>query len=246
MIENQGTLSYIYNWNRSKYLLIDVALVNPLESSRIDLLTKDGVGSAARTHEETKRRTYRDIDFDKYEFLPFVIETCGGMGSAESKLCAILVKLRRESKCKTQTEIENRGKIPWKEQDPLVIAIGIEVERYNSQMILEREPIPVDLIQSELIKCQISVAKQRELAVEELQKEIVRRCRPSDKHTVEVSCDGSIVSNMSDWEKSNQSPVERRVAIITKETSLTASTPGSPAPHNFKALHGEKSSSLQP
>ena len=65
----------IYNWKKSKHLLIDVAVVNPLGSSRIDLLTKDGVGSAARAHEETKRRTYRDIDFDKYEFLPFIMET---------------------------------------------------------------------------------------------------------------------------------------------------------------------------
>ena len=158
--------------------------------------------------------SYRDIDFDKYEFLPFVIETCGGMGSAASKLCADLDKIRRESKW--QREIESRGKILWKEQDPLVIAINIEVQRYNSQMILEREPIPVDLIQPDLIKYQISVAKQRELAMEKLQKETVRRCRQSDKHTDEVSCEGSIVPNTSDWENTNQSTADRRVAIISK------------------------------
>ena len=97
-------------------------------------------------------------------------------------------------------------KTPWKDWDPLVIAINIEVQRYNSQMILEREPIPVDLIQPDLIKCQISVAKQRELAIKELQKEIVGRCRPSDKHTEEVSFEGSMEPNMSDWENTNQSP----------------------------------------
>ena len=104
----------------------------------------------------------------------------------------------------------------------------------------------INLIQSELIKCQISVAKQRELAVKKLQKEIVRRCRPSYKHTEEGGCEGSIVPNMRDWENSNQSPAERRVAIKTQQTSLTASTPGSPAPHNFKALQGVKPSSPQP
>ena len=65
----------IYNWNKGRHLLIDVAVINPLCSTNLPKLISDGVGGAATAYAKIKERTYSDLDSTKYEFLPFIIET---------------------------------------------------------------------------------------------------------------------------------------------------------------------------
>ena len=77
----------IYNWNEDRHLLIDVAIINPLCSSNLSKLISEGVGAAATAYEKTKERTYSDLDFAKYEFLPFIVETTGAMGKAAHGFC---------------------------------------------------------------------------------------------------------------------------------------------------------------
>ena len=43
----------------------------------------------------------------------------------------------------------------------LLTAISVEVQRSNSQMILERKPLPEDLIESVFVKCELAVSKRR-------------------------------------------------------------------------------------
>ena len=86
----------IFNWRDGRHLLIDVAVINPLCSTHLPKLISEGVGAAATAYEKTKERTYRDIDFDKYEFLPFIVETTGGLGKAAHGFCKEL-KSRRDS-----------------------------------------------------------------------------------------------------------------------------------------------------
>ena len=77
----------VYNWREGKHLLIDVAVINPLGVSHADDLVKDGVGGAAAAYETFKKNTYPDIDFSVYDFLPFIVESCGGIGEAALGLC---------------------------------------------------------------------------------------------------------------------------------------------------------------
>ena len=115
------------------------------------------MGNSATAYETVKRNTYPDLDFTIYDFLPFVVETCGGVGDAARSFCK---ELRRRRAEKIFGEVG--GEDDWcKYGDPLQTAINVEVQRYNSQMILERKPIPEDLIVSRLVKSELALAKRR-------------------------------------------------------------------------------------
>ena len=77
----------VYNWRGGKHLLIDVAVINPLCASHASNLIEKGVGGAATAYESTKINTYPDIDFSIYDFVPFIIESCGGVGQAALNFC---------------------------------------------------------------------------------------------------------------------------------------------------------------
>ena len=54
----------------------------------------------------------------------------------------------------------------WTFQDPLLIALSVELQRANSRMILERTPEPGNLIISHIAKCEHSVAIKKEKTIE--------------------------------------------------------------------------------
>ena len=56
------------------------AVINPLCVSHCDNLVKDGVGGSATAYENHKLRAYSEIESSSYVFVPFVLETCGGVG----------------------------------------------------------------------------------------------------------------------------------------------------------------------
>ena len=174
----------VYNWSGGKHLLIDVAVINPLSVSHTNTLIKDGVGGAATEYESIKRTTYSDIDPSKYEFIPFVIESSGGVGQAALSFCKELED-RREAKeywknITERTEIRHGSK----NFDPLLTAVNVEVQKFNSRMILERQPPQSNLIQSTFIKCEAEVAKKRAEASKSLYQS---SCRKSEMYP-HISC----------------------------------------------------------
>ena len=177
-IEHEGNLGddrrpgdvIIYNWRAGRHLLIDVAVINPLCSTNVSNLLSNGVGGAATAYEKVKVDTYPDLDFTKYEFLPFIIEATGGMGKEAHGFCKEL-KSRRESLSFNNEYDEFRRQTS---QDPLVIALSVELQRTNSRMVLERTPQPRNLIESEIEKCEHSVAIKKGKAIENLYLESIK------------------------------------------------------------------------
>ena len=54
--------------------------------------------------------------------------------------------------------------------NPLLTAINIEVQRFNSKMILERQPHQIDLIEPAFVKCKAEVARKKIEASKSLQR----------------------------------------------------------------------------
>ena len=149
----------------------------PLGISHTDDLVKDGVGGAATAYETVKKNKYPDIDFSVYDFLPFIVESCGGIGEAALDFCKEL-------------EDQREAKEYWKNKEwggwnlrmfpnPLLTAINIEVQRFNSRMILERQPPSSDLIETSFTKCEAEVAKKKGKAVKIIKQSSNRRLRDS-------------------------------------------------------------------
>ena len=161
----------VYNWCGGKHLLIDVAVINPLCVSHKSTLIEEGVGGPATAYEKHKLNSYPEIDYSSYDFVPFIVESCGGVGQAALTFCKELEK-RREAKeyweNKGVDRIETR-KFP----NPLLTAINLEVQRFNSRMILERQPPHINLIDSAFIKCQVEVAKKKTKAVKRLNRNMI-------------------------------------------------------------------------
>ena len=79
--------------------------------------------------------------------------------------------------------------------NPLLTAINIEVQRFNSRMILERQPPRIDLIETSFIKCKAEVAKKRVEAA----KKIRLNSKIVIKQNQNISCNG--MSNSSKQEQ---------------------------------------------
>ena len=148
----------IYNWNENRHLLIDVAVTNPLCSTNQPKLISEGVGAAASKYEKEKEKTYSDLDFTKYDFLPFIVEAAGGFGKAAHGFCKEL-KSRRESLNCSGNLSDSKN---YATADPLLVAISVELQRANSRMVLERSPHFENLISSDMVKCKQSAAIKRE------------------------------------------------------------------------------------
>ena len=115
----------VYDWRDGRHLLIDVAVINPLCSTNIDSLLAEGVGGAATAYGRKKERIYHDLDLNKYEFLPFIIETTGGLSKAAHGFC-MEIKSRRESLDYQSNLNPYRG-----DRDPLKTALNVELQRAN-------------------------------------------------------------------------------------------------------------------
>ena len=158
----------IYNWSEGKHLLIDVAVINPLCVSHSNSLIEQGVGGAATAYEGTKISTYSDIDSSCYDFIPFVVETCGGVGQAALRWCKELDNRREAREYWKNKEDDVNSREARKFPSPLQTAINLEVQRFNSRMILERQPPHPKLIETAFRKCEAEVAKKKVEAVKSL------------------------------------------------------------------------------
>ena len=185
----------VYNWQGGKHLLIDVAVTNPLCLSHGDILHEQGAGGPATAYEKTKVSKYHDLDHDRYEYLPFVVETCGGLGDAARTFCKELQKRRASKSCLDGSEHDDRS---WHQNDLLLTAISIEMQRFNSQMILERNPVTENLLESKFFKCKLAIAKRKEKASETLKKKILREHTSINSNPVGDGGDDSINHSVSD------------------------------------------------
>ena len=87
---------------------------------------------------------YKDIDRSKYIFIPFVVETCGGMGAAAEALCKELASQWQKKQCKSVSEMD-ADKTDFNFRSKLLCSLSIVVQRANSRMIIERAPMPTTL-----------------------------------------------------------------------------------------------------
>ena len=149
--------------------MIDVAVINPLCSSNIDSHISEGFGGAAAAYGRYKESLHHDLDLNTYEFLPFIMETTGGLSKAAAEFCKEIKKQYESSKWYGDSEC------PWNyEINTLQSAINVELQKANSRMILERTPRSEDLIEKDIVKCELAVVKKREKAIETLRLERLR------------------------------------------------------------------------
>jgi hypothetical protein len=70
-----------------------VAVVHPLAAGKVRAGTSHTVLGSARNEEGVKRKKYKDlVAMRHYQALPFVMETCGGMGRAAERLIDIMAE----------------------------------------------------------------------------------------------------------------------------------------------------------
>ena len=67
---------------------------------------------------------------------------------------------RKEEKLKEYWDDKNDG-LDWRHKtkfpQPLLTAINVEVQRFNSRMIVERQPHQINLIEPAFVKCKVEV-----------------------------------------------------------------------------------------
>ena len=127
-------------WNGGKHLLVDVAVINPLGADHRQHLVAGGVGAAATEYEKKKRDFYHEYQkggrlADQYDFVPMIFESSGGVGSSAIKFANELERRRREKLCSTaDLDPKQHG------SNRVLTAVNVTVQRFNSHMILAREP----------------------------------------------------------------------------------------------------------
>ena len=164
-----------------------MAVINPLCSTNVDNLISEGVGGAATAYCQIKESLYHDLDLTQYEFLPFIMESTGGLSKAAYDLCKQFKKRRESSNCQSKFDCPyttNR----W----PLLSALSIELQRANSRMILERTPVLANLIDSVMVKCELSVSQKKDDANETLRSQ---KLKPARVH-----------EEIKRWERSQELP----------------------------------------
>ena len=246
----------LYNWRDGRHLLIDVAVVNPLCSSNVESLISEGVGGAAAAYGGIKKGKYHDLDFDKYEFLPFIMETTGGLSKAAHGFCKEIQKRHEASSCYSNFDGHNSY-----EANPLVSALNVELQRANSRMILERTPVLGDLIETAMVKCEMAVEKKMGDAIESLRLERVRPARIHEegrrglkcKNLEQVSKNVSVIQEKNDKsrkplkknkKKGNLSHEKRVRADGSRIQSKVVIIPPDPLPSNPKQPWEEMKESL--
>ena len=161
-------------------------------------LLSDGVGGAATAYGSGKEKTYWDLDFTKYEFLPFIVETTGGLSKEAYNFCREIKKLQESLNCHGGVDCYHNY-----DTNPLRSAINVELQRANSRMILERTPAMENLIESAMIKCELAVSKKKSEAIETLRLERLGPTRINENSKM-----GTKLKDSEQWSK--------REAIVKK------------------------------
>ena len=120
-------------------------------------MISEGVGGAAAAYGGIKEKTYHDLDFNKYEFLPFIMETTGGLSKAAHGFCKEIKKRHEASSYHSNFDCRNSHEV-----NPLLSALNVELQRANSRMILEKPTVLGDLIETAMVKCEMAVDKKEE------------------------------------------------------------------------------------
>ena len=134
-----------------------MAVTNPLCPSRAHLLEEYGTGGAAVEYEMHKKRNYKDTDRSKYIFIPFVVETCGGMGAAAEAFCKELASRWQKKQCKSVGEM-NADNLRSK----LLCFLTVVIQRANSRMIIEVTPMPTILMMKRISQCGLAVQRGKD------------------------------------------------------------------------------------
>ena len=125
----------ISRWEEGRDLYIDCAIINQKAMEWKRHLVANGVGAAAAAKEKKKIDKYKGkIDEITSEFLPFILETPGGVGRMAIEFMIELEKRRKQRSCelsKTPISISNLD---------LMTSLSIELQRLNAEMILQRQP----------------------------------------------------------------------------------------------------------
>ena len=128
----------VRRWKLGKDLLIDCAIIDPTVETHYNNLVMYGAGEAATGYEQVKLDRYPDIDPERFDFVPFIVETHGAFGDAALRFSKELHKRKLEKSClRSQSLAANSDPITNIE---LVKSIAIEVQRWNANMILDRNP----------------------------------------------------------------------------------------------------------
>ena len=151
----------VYNWKGSKHLLIDIAVIQPLMQAHMSTLAEGGPGAAATAYESIKRNKYSDLNFNRYIFLPFVLEATGGVGKAAKELCSELRSRREAVLC---SNLKRKNKIS---RDPLLTTINFDIIKSNGQAVLEREPISEKQVNKKLAKAGMQIANEKKKILED-------------------------------------------------------------------------------
>ena len=124
----------VLRWERGLDLYIYISCINPKAVKWKRHLVK-GVGVAALACEKEKIQKYADkIDDRTGLFLPFIVEVQGGVGKAAADFMLEIQKRKREKSCEL-------GQAPTSTANvDLMTTLSIELQRLNSEMILQRQP----------------------------------------------------------------------------------------------------------
>ena len=158
----------VHNWDGTRALLLDVAIINPLNGDHRQYLAEGGAGAAATVYEQTKWNTYPEYKNDghlseNFIFMPIVFETSGGVSKTAHKFAKIIEAKRKLKLCSSAT--------PDKRTYPnrLLTNINIQVQHINGTMIIDREPEPEALRLRKLVVAQIEASHEKQNARERVQ-----------------------------------------------------------------------------
>ena len=129
----------------------------------------DGPGNDATYWEGIKRKKSWVLDESIYEFRPFIIETIGAFEPYALKRCTMIAE-KKTITCFNGISnlVANRDDFELIRHDPLLTSISITVKRHNAHIILERQPIQTQLIESENERCHNEVSRIKKWATEKL------------------------------------------------------------------------------
>ena len=86
----------VRRWKLGKDLLIDCAIIDPTVETHYNNLVMYGAGEAATGYEQVKLDRYPDIDPERFDFVPFIVETHGAFGDAALRFSKELHKRKLE------------------------------------------------------------------------------------------------------------------------------------------------------
>ena len=164
----------VKRWRLGKDLLIDCAVIDPTVENHYRNLI-NGPGVAATEYEQIKIDKYSDIDRNKFDFIPFLVETHGTFGNAAIRFCKELHRRKLEKSCLRIDSLQSQND-PISKFD-LAKSIAIEVQRWNANMILDRSPRETSSGNSDLSEVAMAVSKWKTEASEKLNR---LSERPSD------------------------------------------------------------------